>query len=261
MSCRRPGFSLVELVVVMAIVALLLTILLPALVTVRHMARSAVCLSHLQQIGDSFLMYLNANHGHAPQGRQDLTQLGWWEQLQPYNGSIQSVMLCPEAIEPGNVLGSAITAWGPDRTFWVAAPQWIMRSAYTGSYGINAWLQEPPGGDTAATSPYWRLHAIHLPAKQAAAIPVFADCIMSFGAPLDTDTVPINLINPLPFYSGVGPKPAGPHGMMAYFCLDRHRLAVNAAFLDGHAQRVPLADLWKLQWNSAFKPTDVQVPR
>jgi prepilin-type processing-associated H-X9-DG protein len=48
-------------------------------------------------------------------------------------------------------------------------------------------------------------------------------------------------------------------GMMSYFCIDRHRSAVNVVFLDGHATRVPLAELWKLKWNGAFVPKDVVV--
>jgi prepilin-type processing-associated H-X9-DG protein len=47
---------------------------------------------------------------------------------------------------------------------------------------------------------------------------------------------------------------------MAYFCIDRHRRAVNVVFLDGHATRVPLHDLWKLQWNRTFTARDVVIP-
>jgi prepilin-type processing-associated H-X9-DG protein len=37
-------------------------------------------------------------------------------------------------------------------------------------------------------------------------------------------------------------------------------MAVNFVFLDGHAARVPLAELWKLKWNDRFPAQDVAVP-
>jgi prepilin-type processing-associated H-X9-DG protein len=48
--------------------------------------------------------------------------------------------------------------------------------------------------------------------------------------------------------------------MMCYFCIDRHRRAVNLAFLDGHAENVRLEDLWKQQWNADFTTKDVNMP-
>jgi prepilin-type processing-associated H-X9-DG protein len=47
---------------------------------------------------------------------------------------------------------------------------------------------------------------------------------------------------------------------MAYFCVDRHDRAVNVTFLDGHAERVPLPGLWKLEWNRGFAYRNVVVP-
>lgn len=260
MRRTRNGFSLVELLVVTGIIALLLAILLPVLSRVRRMAFSTECLAHLQQLDASYQMYLNANHNHSLPLQQTITQLTWWELLQPYNGNIQDTLLCPEATDPGNMIGGAFRAWGPERTYWVAAPKWIMRSVYTGSYGINSWLFQPSQEQRAAASQTWLQRAIEFPARQPDRVPVFGDCIMAWGSPDSTDTVPSSLINPLPFYSGVGPRPVGPRGTMAYFCVDRHFHAVNMVFLDGHAQRVDLADLWKLRWNNRFIPSDVVIP-
>ncbi|HXE52073.1 MAG TPA: type II secretion system protein [Tepidisphaeraceae bacterium] len=260
MRQRRFGFSLVELLVVIAIIALLMAILLPVLTRVRRMARATVCLTHLQQLDAAYHMYVNANHNHSlPQGK-DITSLMWFELLQPYCGNIQGVLLCPEATEPGNMLGSAFMAWGPRRTYSVGEPKWIERGVYTGSYGFNEWLQEPRPEVRPLIETTLRSRFIDLPTVQSDRVPVFGDAIDEWAAPDSTDTPPYSLINPLPFNSGLGPPAPGPKGMMAYFCIDRHFHAINVAFLDGHVERVTLEDLWKLRWNNLFRPKQVVLP-
>ncbi len=61
-SARRAGFTLVELLVVIGIIALLLGILLPALNRAREAGKAAVCKSNLHQIGLAMQMYRNDNH-------------------------------------------------------------------------------------------------------------------------------------------------------------------------------------------------------
>lgn len=54
-----PGFTLVELLVVVAIIALLLSVLLPALRASRRQAKQAVCLANLRQVGYAVHLYAN----------------------------------------------------------------------------------------------------------------------------------------------------------------------------------------------------------
>jgi prepilin-type N-terminal cleavage/methylation domain-containing protein/prepilin-type processing-associated H-X9-DG protein len=252
---RQAAFSLPELLIVIGIIALLLAILLPVVSSVRKAARDTACLANVHDLGRSYQMYLDGNRGKSFDGGSDATSPQWFELLQPHTGDLARMLLCPAATEPGNMIGSASMAWGPLRTYDTPAPTWTLRGTYVGSYGFNAWLWRIPGGQTLIDNAQTQF--FELPTQHADNIPILADCIMEKAMPQDTDTVPFNLERPLPV-SGSGAP--GPMGQMAYFCIDRHRRAVNVVFLDGHATRVPLHDLWKLQWNRTFTARDVVIP-
>ena len=63
------AFSLIELLVVMAIILTLLGILLPSLQGVRQRAYTTVCVSNLRQIGIAITNYLADNDGFFPLAR------------------------------------------------------------------------------------------------------------------------------------------------------------------------------------------------
>jgi prepilin-type N-terminal cleavage/methylation domain-containing protein/prepilin-type processing-associated H-X9-DG protein len=62
-SRRQAGFTLVELLVVIGIIALLISILLPALNRANEQARRIQCASNVRQFCTSLLMYADENKG------------------------------------------------------------------------------------------------------------------------------------------------------------------------------------------------------
>ena len=94
-SSRRGGFTLLELLVVVAIIAILAALLLPALGTAKAHARSASCKNHLRQMGLGLQMYVYANQSKYPPLVNPYdpaldAEIGpvntryWWAKLLPY---------------------------------------------------------------------------------------------------------------------------------------------------------------------------------
>jgi prepilin-type N-terminal cleavage/methylation domain-containing protein/prepilin-type processing-associated H-X9-DG protein len=67
------GFTVIELLIVIAIIAVLMAIILPAAERVRHQAYIDKCASNLRQIGLALQTYAQDNHGNYPRTPYDPT--------------------------------------------------------------------------------------------------------------------------------------------------------------------------------------------
>lgn len=99
------GFSLVELLVVISIIALLLSILMPSLIRAKSMAMRIKCAHNLKQIELAMNMYLNANDNTYPCAEDPNYCLWpgrkWRPFVKPYlggkiNANNPSVLYCPQ---------------------------------------------------------------------------------------------------------------------------------------------------------------------
>ncbi len=84
---RRHGFTLVELLVVVAIIALLLGLTVPAVQAAREASRRTACQSNLRQVGLAVASHESATRAY-PTGRGSRDQLGasWAFRLLPFVG-------------------------------------------------------------------------------------------------------------------------------------------------------------------------------
>lgn len=86
---RNKAFTLIELLVVVAIIALLMSVLLPSLANAREQAKKVKCMSNLRQLGAAIFMYAQEYNGTMPickaswQRGYSGPAFDWWDN--PFN--------------------------------------------------------------------------------------------------------------------------------------------------------------------------------
>ncbi len=82
---QSKAFTLVELLVVISIIALLVSVLLPALGRARESARATVCLANMRSMAISSTMYAEDNDGYFPHAvHTNQGQGSWVDSIQSY---------------------------------------------------------------------------------------------------------------------------------------------------------------------------------
>jgi prepilin-type N-terminal cleavage/methylation domain-containing protein len=153
---RKRAFTLIELLVVVAIIALLVSILLPTLSRARESARGAACLSNQRQLGIAARMYMDENRGemfrhHEGWVLDDGTQV---EELPASLGAVvgggigHSEAEKPWAVFFAPYLGSRAAGFCPADTTPRSRQLAMDLIGYNG--GIETVDQEPPPGSELA---------------------------------------------------------------------------------------------------------------
>ncbi len=278
------GFTLVELLVVVGIIAILIAILLPALSKARTQARNVQCMSNLRQWGLITNMYLvDSKNWYWTDYGTNTTGM-WMDVLQTYylphstnassvnsspaisqsNGQLR---LCPLATDiTASGYGSEFFAWGqPNPTLPQPTGGYFTPGDF-GSYGINHWINNlpdypnndfnGPNGWKNAPQNQWRRAGA---TRDATVSPVFFDCAW-YGAQPDS-IASGNLNGVIPPYKDYFYKQLTSGNInsflydMARICIYRHGKAINICFADGSVRQVPCAQLWNLEWYRGFNKT------
>jgi prepilin-type N-terminal cleavage/methylation domain-containing protein/prepilin-type processing-associated H-X9-DG protein len=91
-SSPRAGFTLVELLVVIGVIAALITILLPTLARAREAARAVACASNIRQIGWATLSYATRHQGYLPIPVQDTNLMGGLPESAIWGTSVPGIL-------------------------------------------------------------------------------------------------------------------------------------------------------------------------
>ncbi len=156
-SSKKKHFTLIEVLVVVAIIGILASLLLPALKSARDSARQANCKSNQKQLGIAFQMYYGDNNDAVPYARDNISggSFGWDDQIRSYltsNEIPQATLLndwqwnadkaieslvCPSASEPqtGGNANLTINSYGMS-TGWANIIAGVMQGIQNNRFSV-----------------------------------------------------------------------------------------------------------------------------
>jgi hypothetical protein len=114
------GFAMTDLIMTLAGLSLVVTVLVPLLVTQRREARMAVCVGNLKRINQAVLQFAAANNQTLPSMEGSPAPGGWWhyrEKIKSYLGlsgpasPAERVFACPDDRGYGDGIEPTVPFW------------------------------------------------------------------------------------------------------------------------------------------------------
>ena len=281
-AADHNGFSLIELMVVIAIIAILAALLLPALSAAKSKAQRNRCASNVRQMTTSAFMY-QQDYGSITYGG---TATVWLQAMANNIPAFSQARFCPIATEPpAGITPNSLWHGFADRCWvWNAPTVTPISPTNEGSYTLNGWLYDPKVNnpqqwvpDSPAGSYFGKDSNIKYPATTPElGDGNWPDCWPNNmpgqvdGASTPQGSGHCNLYNgeQQNYPAGVKNAPIGRyliarHGSFPSTAAPRFiaspyssRLpgAINLSFADGHTETVKLFRLWTLTWSGNSVP-------
>lgn len=108
----RRAFTLVEMLVVLAILGILSGFLFAAFAGVREKGRQTTCASNLKQIGIAFSLYADDNADVLPPSSVEVSRNVWWPELTAPYVKNQQIYLCPSDSSSKLQPGISVSSYG-----------------------------------------------------------------------------------------------------------------------------------------------------
>lgn len=253
---RNSGFTLVEMLVVIGVIAVLAALLLTALARAKTTAVTTQCKNNIRQLGIAIQLYASDGDG-LPYSADSRTSDVWFTSVASYYNSNYAIMQCPtfKGSRPANeALYFGFSAVGYLPPVDVTIPGQVVGV----SYGYNGY------GISAADQSNWGARGC-LGLGPISLSPPFPTRTKTYSLARPDDMVAIADSMPLPF-------PGSRYAYIYAYILalntvdmppkDRHAGMDNVNFADGHMATIPHKKLVannesnRRRWNVDYEPHD-----